>query len=249
MSRRTLKPLALAFAALAIYASAPAAAKTEAPPESNHFYGPAPAWEEYRRLAEAEVRGRLIDPESARIEWLGGFYKGKLKMFFKPATEGYIACGTVNAKNRMGGYVGASAFITVVDYDRVLYAELDGSSPGEVAMRCNQAIQGGLIPALPASDAPDTPGFISSDAAPKVKARTSSGITLRAMPEGAYVAALAPGSIAEAAGLKPGMVIVSVNGIPLAGMGDAMLAVLNAAGPGAALTMVGGATIKLGTQP
>lgn len=69
------------------------------------------------------------------------------------------------------------------------------------------------------------------------------------MPDGAYVSAVAPGSPAATADLKPGMVISSVNAIPLAGMGDAMVRVIDAAGPTAELTIVGGRSFNLGKRP
>ena len=68
------------------------------------------------------------------------------------------------------------------------------------------------------------------------------------MPDGAYVADVKAGSAAATAGLKPGMVIAAVNAIPLAGMGDAMLKVVDAAGADAALTVVGGKAVKLGAK-
>ena len=74
----------------------------------------------------------------------------------------------------------------------------------------------------------------------------AAGLAVHAMPEGAYIAAVTAGSIAEKAGLKPGMVITSVNAIPLAGMSEAMTRVVDAAGTAATLTLVGGATIRLG---
>lgn len=216
--------------------------------EDNHLYGPAPEWEHYRSLAEAELRSRLIDPESGRITWTGGYYKGEFKMFFRGRTAGYVACGTINAKNRMGGYVGAVAFVTVIDYGRVLFAEMDEPSGVEINNRCLQAQNEGLIPPLPESAATTTS---TTDPAPraKIKAVTASGLVLRSMPEGAYIGGVAPGSAAEYAGLKPGMVVTAVNGIPLAGMGGAMVALINAAGPAATLTVVGGSTYKLGAKP
>jgi hypothetical protein len=45
------------------------------------------------------------------------------------------------------------------------------------------------------------------------------------------------------------MVIATVNAIPLAGMEDAMLQVVGAAGNNASLGMVGGRTVTLGAKP
>ena len=53
--------------------------------------------------AKKAVSQLLIDPDSAKFE---GLTKG---------TEDYIVCGRVNAKNRMGGYVGFSPFFYYSD--------------------------------------------------------------------------------------------------------------------------------------
>lgn len=64
----------------------------------------APAW----AAAKAAMARRLSDPESAR--W--GSY------FLTPAGE---VCGTVNAKNKLGGYAGATGFV-YVPKDGMAYA-------------------------------------------------------------------------------------------------------------------------------
>lgn len=230
-------PLALLLSA------APAAAADKA---AEHLYGPAPSWEQYRKIAEADIAGRLVDPDSARISWLGQFHKGEFKPFLQSRVAGYIGCGTVSARNRMGGYAGAVSFVVVIDYDRVLFADLDRRSTGMIAEQCNQALRAGLLPPLPADGEATgmAPAALSSTAATSAV----SGLTLRAMPDGAYVTAVKAESPAATAGLKPGMVIASVNAIPLAGMGDAMLKVVDAAGADAAFTVVGGKAVKLGAK-
>ena len=40
---------------------------------------------------------------------------GYWKPFLSKRVEGYWTCGLVNARNRMGGYTGSSAFVTVLD--------------------------------------------------------------------------------------------------------------------------------------
>lgn len=60
-----------------------------------HRHGPAPAWEQYRTIAEADIARRLVDPESARITWLGQYHKGEWKPFLQGRVAGYVACGTV----------------------------------------------------------------------------------------------------------------------------------------------------------
>lgn len=198
-------------------------------------YGPAPDWRAYRERAEAAIISRLVDPESARIKWMGGYYKGEFKPVLRPRTSGYVACGLVNAKNRMGGYTGDHAFVVVIDNDLLRYVELDSSENGLVAMQCRAAMDKGLFPPVPATPASAVPV-------------SSTGLALRAMPEGAYVSGVAAGSLADRAGLRPGMVIESINAIALRNMGEAMIKVIDAAGAGASLGLVGGKIIKMGEQ-
>ena len=224
----------LTWAAIAGLSALAAARPVAAQTASEHLYGPAPPWEEFRRLAEADIRAQLIDPESARFTWAGSYYRGELKVLLGARTQGYVGCGTVNSRNRMGGYVGATPFAIVIDYGRVLYSQIDRP----IGYDCVRLQQAGKFPPLPDG------GEASSPAA-----SNAVGLALRPMPEGAYVSAVVPGSVAAAAGIKPGMLIASINAIPLAGMDEAMLAVINAAGPGATLTMVGGTSFKLGGKP
>jgi len=56
------------------------------------------AFTEEQRIKQA-VREQLIDPDSAKFE---AIYKGKTEKHW---------CGMVNAKNRMGGYAGATPFV------------------------------------------------------------------------------------------------------------------------------------------
>lgn len=167
---------------------------------------------------------------------MGGYYQGEFKPVLRPRTSGYVACGLVNAKNRMGGYTGDHAFVVVIDNDQLRYVELDSSENGFVAAQCLAATQKGLFPPVPATPA---------SAAPV----SSTGLTLRAMPEGAYVSAVAPGSLADKAGLRPGMVIETINAISLQNMGEAMIKVIDAADAGASLGLVGGKIIKMGEKP
>lgn len=54
-------------------------------------------------VAMESVRRRMFDPESARFEYVQ----------HNPATK--ATCGAVNAKNKMGGYVGFTSFILKAD--------------------------------------------------------------------------------------------------------------------------------------
>jgi len=199
-------------------------------------YGPAPVWQAYRERGERAIISRLIDPDSAKISWLGGYYQGEYKPFLEPRVSGYVACGLVNAKNRMGGYTGDRAFVVVIDNDLLRYVDIDNKENGLVAAQCVAAMQKGLLPPVPAG--PATAQLVSP-----------TGLTLKAMPEGAYVSAVAPGSMAHKAGLRPGMVIETINAIALQNMGEAMIKVIDAAGGNASLGLVGGKIIKMGEQP
>lgn len=74
-----------------------------------------PDWDNLRRNGEAAISARLIDPSSAQFDWPYGFMYGTWKAFLGPKVEGYITCGLVNARNRMGGYVGRTAFVVVLN--------------------------------------------------------------------------------------------------------------------------------------
>lgn len=231
------------FAAGLLLLTTPALGKNEPPP---HDFGPPPDWEHFRQIGEEKITGILIDPDSAKIRWTGGYHKGGFKPFLEGWVQGYYACGMVNSRNRMGGYAGATSFVVVIDYDRALYANIDRTPGGMVAGICANAERQGFFPAVPASAAGTITTTDRAGDGDGPATISPSSLTLRAMPDGAYVSAVAAGSPAASAGLKPGMVIGAVNAIPLAGMGEAMLKVVDAAGMNATLTIVGGATIKLG---
>lgn len=214
---------------------------------------PAPSWSEYRRIAEAAVSARLLDPESARFRWITGMTRGQLKPFLSARVTGYWACGAVNAKNTLGGYTGFETFLIAIDDGRVLSLNKDTRPGGMFTDACNKLIREGSLPAVPAeTTASAETGSASTQTNPEAELAAatpqanSAGFAVRAMPEGAYVAAVTLGSPAQLSGLRPGMVITSVNAIPLAGMGEAMHKVVDAAGSTATLTLVGGTTIRLG---
>jgi hypothetical protein len=230
-------------AAVLLFAAPSASAQVKA--DANHVYGPDPGWAKFREIGEQAVIARLVDPESARVSWMSGYRKGGFKPMFERRVHGYVACGTVNARNRMGGYAGATGFIVVVDFDRALRVEMDSRSGGMYGEMCAKQVREGKFPALPADEAAAS-SSADADRAGSSRAASALGLTVRTMPEGAYVSAVEAGSPAGTAGLTPGMVVTAVNGIPLAGMGDAMTKVLAAAGSGSTLTLVGGKTVTLG---
>jgi hypothetical protein len=83
-----------------------------------------PDWSVVRQESEAALKASLIDPGSAQIKWTKGFVWGWFKPMFERHYYGWVACGMINAKNRMGGYVGDTPFIVVYD-GGVQYTEMD----------------------------------------------------------------------------------------------------------------------------
>lgn len=228
-----MKTMKLSLAVAALLAAGTATAKESRPP---HAFGPAPDWQAFRERGERAIISRLIDPDSAKIMWLGGYHKGGFQPFLKRKVEGYVGCGLVNARNRIGGYTGDRAFVLVIDNDLLLYSEIDSSESGTVARQCLTALQAGLLPPVPTQATAPTPV-------------SATGLTIKAMPEGAYVSGVAPGSAAQKAGLRPGMVIETINAISLGGMGEAMIKVVDAAGSRASFGLIGGKIITMGEQP
>lgn len=95
------------------------------PGDEHAFERSEPDWTLFRRNAEAALIGRLIDPDSARIEWPNGFTLGTWRPLLARRIEGYWTCGLINARNRMGGYTGATSFVVVLSAEgQVLYSEV-----------------------------------------------------------------------------------------------------------------------------
>jgi hypothetical protein len=208
--------------------------------EPAYEYGPPPSWEEFRQLSETTIRAMLIDPESAQFTWTRGYYKAYWKPLFSRKVYGYLTCGYVNSKNRMGGYVGATPFVVVIDRGQVLHAELGSSTgSGYVNWGCTEGMKRGLLPPL--------------DRMPQTNHAPEGGpygFTMSVVADGAYVASVATGSSAESAGLKPGMVISHLNGVALKGLSEAVIRqILDNAGATATLTIVGGQTFRVGRAP
>lgn len=89
------------------------------------MYGPRPLYSVGVLKIEERLRAGLKDPESARFEWPHDFTYGWYRRPFGKKYEGWFTCGTINAKNSYGGYVGRAAAIGFirdgvvvgVDYD------------------------------------------------------------------------------------------------------------------------------------
>lgn len=230
----------IAGAALAV--SAPASAKKE---EAPYNYGPPPEWEHYKQLAENAIRARLVDPDSAKFEWPNGFKQTTFKPFLEPKVSGYATCGLVNSRNRMGGYVGRTLFVVVIDYDRVLYAAIGDNKGFDFT---NESCTKSVFPPPPGSiDFTDAGPVIVPGGTPSNSATL--GAAFSAIPLGAVVDTVEAGSAADRAGLKPASVVVKVNGISIKGATPELLKqILGGIGNGATFELYSGEIVKVG-QP
>ena len=107
------------------------------------FEESAPDWALFRRNAETALRSRLIDPDSGRIEWTHGFQLGTWRPFLSKPIDGYWSCGLINARNRMGGYTGSTAFVVVLDpTGYVKYSQMGESRDFDVVTAsCNNSLK------------------------------------------------------------------------------------------------------------
>jgi hypothetical protein len=111
------------------------------------FDDSAPDWALFRRNSEAALRARMIDPESARIDWPYGFMLGWWRPFLSKRIDGYWTCGRINARNRMGGYTGSTAFVVVLNPSgSVLYVEVGESKEFDMLTASCEASVASLPP-------------------------------------------------------------------------------------------------------
>jgi len=96
---KTARPFILALI-MGITLALQAISETQADTER---YGPYPA--NYKEIVTQWLNKRLIDPDSARIEWNGEPKPGDLGNSGEHL-YGYLVNFTVNARNRFGGYTG-----------------------------------------------------------------------------------------------------------------------------------------------
>lgn len=95
-----------------------------APPTAHELasadYGAPP--ENYEELVKARVGQELIDPYSAVYTFDVGPKRGWWTVGGQ-RVHGYFICGTLNAKNRLGGYVGRKPYWVFVRDGRALAHE------------------------------------------------------------------------------------------------------------------------------
>jgi hypothetical protein len=195
-------------AAMIALLTAPAAAKDD------YVYGPEPDWPSYNALGEAALRAQLPDPDNWVVSWPWGYMQSGWS--HKGKSRGWLTCGIMTAKVPVPGRKSSVMFVAVIDYGQVRRIDISQKmSNSLVNIACENLASRGMIP--PAS----------IRAAPAELEIAKLGLTIRAMPEGAYVIRTAEGSAAARAGLAAGTVITSANGIALAGLGSAMANLLD----------------------
>lgn len=77
---------------------------------------------------ETALKARLKDPDSAQFTWPAGFVSGWYQAPFDRRYEGWITCGTVNARNSYGGYVGRAAVVGVIRSGTVVKVNMDDAN-------------------------------------------------------------------------------------------------------------------------
>lgn len=194
-------------------------------------YGSPPAWEDAVRLGNAAIARTLIDPESARIEWPYTLIGGTLTLRKRQPEHGWYTCGYVNAKNRLGGYVGREPFLVMFQGGQPSIVEVGGRGGGGVAeATCADLAKKGwlrssgleALGAMNPGTIPPTPQ--ATQQAYQVLANAGAqqeggiGIALMETPAGAVIMAVAANSPAERAGLKVGQVIESIGSVSAQGM-------------------------------
>ena len=105
-------------------------------------HAPEPDWGAMKKAAEDDILARLVDPDSAKFDWRYGFVLGVWSpKWARTSTRGYFTCGTVNSRNRMGGYGGPSSFVALFDGigSRLWWTLVDSqATPHLIAMECER---------------------------------------------------------------------------------------------------------------
>lgn len=188
-------------------------------------YGPPPNWQEYKRLGEAALRAALPDQEKWAVEWPNGAIP--YTWDHKGNYPGYMTCGMMRATAPVTKRYPVTPFIVVIDRGEVIKVDIgQRASNSAVTETCTKWVATGKLPPARLIEAAVAPTIGAASVPSGDLSIATIGVTVRAMPEGAYVLAVASNAAGQRAGLTQGTVITSVNGIPLAGLGAAMAQVL-----------------------
>jgi hypothetical protein len=187
-------------------------AGTSAFARDSYVPGPEPDWADYKALGEAALREKLPNADQWKVEWPYGYIQGKWR--HKGSFQGYLTCGLLRTDTPFDGRT-VIQFLTVIDHGVVQTADIGQKDPkSAVNYWCGIMISKGVL--RPAS-------LIE----PSEFAIARLGLTVRPMPEGAYVVSATDGAPARTAGITAGMVLTRANNIPLAGMGTAIGSLLD----------------------
>jgi len=88
-------------------------------------YGPPPP-SHYQELVKAEFSKTLIDPTAPiyNFEQPKKGYTAGSKMYGTDEAFGWVVCGTVNSKNRFGGYVGNVPFFVLFRGEEIVFHKI-----------------------------------------------------------------------------------------------------------------------------
>ncbi len=204
--------------------AAAAQAATAVPLQPPADYGANVPYEEGVKIGEAFIKADLADPTSAQFEWPFRFVQFTEKVPLFKRTTGYASCFTYNAKNLMGGYVGAHMYRIiirdhkVIDYMRVSDLKFVPDICKELTTKF------GMGPA-PTQKLP-------------------LGVTFQPSLEGAIVLSVGRGSLAESVGIKPGDVVEALNGTAVKGKSADEIAAIMLESPDAlSVSIIGKATL------
>jgi hypothetical protein len=210
-------------------------------------FGARPDWEQFKTIAEAAIRDRLVDPDSAKFLWPYLAKVGTLKEFLQSRVSGYYTCGTLNSRNKMGGFAGSS-FVLVMERDGVpVMVSIGKDEPGDLAnVFCEDQVAKHLLPLVPLQTTSVPAPAIADLAAGTPRL----GMGFAAVPEGLYVALVVPDGAAAKAHLKAGMVVTALNGIPIKGVPYlAAVGMIRAAPSPIVLSIVGVGEVKISKEP
>lgn len=208
--------------------------------------GPPPSsFEDYKRLAETSLLQSFFDPSSAQIQWDRGVVGGYWKPPFERKVAGWFTCGLVNGRNRMGGYVGFRRFVVVEREGTVVFSAVStGDNIDFIDLGCQKAISSGVLSVAAISSTTSPPPAQQSD--PNAG---RFGFAIKIVPAGLAIAAIEKDSAADKAGLKVGMIISHINGIPLAGFDElTIIKMLKAVAGETSFRVIGREEIKV-TKP
>lgn len=75
-------------------------------------FGAWPSYQQAKDIVDRWLERTLIDPDSRKVEFTG--YPQRYFWLLSNPKYAFLVCGTVNAKNRMGGYVGREPFYALI---------------------------------------------------------------------------------------------------------------------------------------